>query len=287
VAQSPTHKFGQIIGEVLEAAIREPLGRVARKHRLFLDFKHPRAARGGRRKVAWRDHKGNTHDLDYVLEEGGSDEKVGRPRAFIEIAWRRYTKHPRNKAQEIQGAIAPLAETYACDRPFLGVVLAGVFTQGAITQLASQGFGVLYFPYSAVTRAFRAVGIDAVFEESSSDAEVRKKVDAYGSLSESQKATIARVLRSVCRRDIHAFLARLETSLNRRIRLIVVLPLHGSPHTSRTAADAIGFIRSYDRSPAAPKFVRFELSIRYTNGDEILANFEARSDAIAFLQRVT
>ena len=45
---------------------------------------------------------GNVHDLDYVFEQGGTEATIGQPKAFIEIAWRRYTKHSRNKAQEIQ-----------------------------------------------------------------------------------------------------------------------------------------------------------------------------------------
>ena len=105
MAQSPSHRFGQIIGEVLEAAIHDPLEEVCRKHGLYLDSKHSRLARNGLNKVVWKDSKGNTHDLDYVIERDGTEETIGAPKAFIEIAWRRYTKHSRNKAQEIQGAI--------------------------------------------------------------------------------------------------------------------------------------------------------------------------------------
>jgi hypothetical protein len=53
--------------------------------------------------------------------------------AFIETAWRRYTRHSRNKAQEIEGAIGPLAETFAHARPFLGAILAGQFIHEATT----------------------------------------------------------------------------------------------------------------------------------------------------------
>jgi hypothetical protein len=105
MAESPSHKFGQIIGELLEEVLRKPLMRIARRHGLYLDFKHPRKARGNKRKVCWTDHKGNKHDLDYVLEFGGSETVIGKPKAFIESAWRRYTKHSRNKAQEIQGSV--------------------------------------------------------------------------------------------------------------------------------------------------------------------------------------
>lgn len=165
MAQSPTHKFGQIIGDVLEAAVHIPLARMASRYGLYLDCKCPRAARGGNSKVRWNDYRGNRHDLDYVLESGGTDEQIGRPRAFIEVAYRRYTKHSRNKAQEMQGAIAPLVETYAHDHPFIGAVLAGVFTNGSLQQLRSHKFSVLYIPFQSIVKAFKAVGIDAYFDE--------------------------------------------------------------------------------------------------------------------------
>lgn len=178
MAESPTHRFGQIIGDVIEESVRQSLEQIADKHGMFLDFKHPRATRGGKNKVSWTDSKGNVHDLDYVLEAGGSDEVLGRPKAFVEIAYRRYTKHSRNKAQEIQGAIAPLAETYRDHHPFLGVVLAGVFTEGSLQQLRSHGFGVLYFPFESVVTAFGKVGIDVYFDEDSTDRSVAAKVRA-------------------------------------------------------------------------------------------------------------
>ena len=86
MAHSPAHRFGQIIGEVLEATIHGPLKDLCRRHGLYLDSKHPRAARKGLSKVAWKDLKGNTHDLDYVIEQGGTEETLGTPKAFIEIA---------------------------------------------------------------------------------------------------------------------------------------------------------------------------------------------------------
>jgi hypothetical protein len=86
MAQSPSHRFGQIIGDTLERALRPVLKAAAKDLGLYLDSKGERAARGRRRKVSWVDGKGNAHDLDYVLEDGGTDERIGSPRAFIEIA---------------------------------------------------------------------------------------------------------------------------------------------------------------------------------------------------------
>lgn len=81
-----------------------------------------------------------------MLERGGTESSIGIPIAFIESAWRRHTKHSRNKAQEIQSAIIPLFEKYKSSSPFMGVVLAGVYTEGALNQLKSSGFGVPTFP---------------------------------------------------------------------------------------------------------------------------------------------
>src|SRR4051812_16570820 len=122
MAEAPGHRLGQIIGETLEAALEPVLQEVADLHALYLDKKGIRPARRGK-KLTWTDSLGNSHDLDYVLERGGTEDEIGVPVAFIETAWRRYTKHSRNKAQEIQGAILPLLVTHSEAKPFPGAVL--------------------------------------------------------------------------------------------------------------------------------------------------------------------
>ena len=74
MATSPSHRWGQIIGqEFLEVAMYALLSKTAKKHNLYLDQKGQRTARPGK-KIAWRDMYGNTHDLDFVLEK---PEKTG------------------------------------------------------------------------------------------------------------------------------------------------------------------------------------------------------------------
>jgi hypothetical protein len=111
MAEAAGHRFGQLIGEYCEKAVEPLLKEFADRHGLFLDKAGDRPARSGK-KVKWIDSYGNSHNLDYVLERGGTPEKVGTPVAFIESAWRRYTKHSRNKAQEIQGAILPIRDKH-------------------------------------------------------------------------------------------------------------------------------------------------------------------------------
>jgi hypothetical protein len=286
MAQSPSHRFGQIIGEVLETAIREPLEQLCLRRGYYLDSKHPRAARSGLSKVAWSDHKDNSHDLDYVVEAEGSDEAVGIPKAFIEIAWRRYTKHSRNKAQEIQGAILPLAEKYHDSHPFLGIILAGEFTRNSINQLRSHGFRVLYFPYGSVIAAFAAAGIDAAYDEATADRDLAKKVAKFAKLTEQKRRRIAGFLRQRHADDLTKFFAEMDICLSRTLVRILILPLHGRSYEVSNLQAAIAFLKSHRQSIPSNDFVRYEICARYSNGDEIRGQFQSKADAIEFVQRM-
>lgn len=154
MANSPSHRFGQIIGDLLEEIMLPQFQSFCIKRGLYLDKKGVRGKARNGKKVSWLDKYGNTHDLDFVIEKGGTADVIGRPLAFIEAAWRRYTKHSRNKAQEIQGAILPIAEKHYWDKPFLGAILAGVFTDGSLKQMKRSGFEVALFPYESIVLAF-------------------------------------------------------------------------------------------------------------------------------------
>jgi hypothetical protein len=284
MATSPTHRFGQIIGDVLEAALKRPLIEVAKRQGLYLDCKCPRAVRQGNSRVGWLDYKGNRHDLDYVLEAGGSDEVQGRPKAFIEIAYRRYTKHSRNKAQEIQGALAPLFTTYAHDHPFIGVVLAGEFTEGSLNQLRSHGFGVLYMPFESIVQAFKAVKIAAYFDEKSSAAEVLRKVNAWDRLPASATELVGTALRKIEHAAFAQFITELEKCLTRKIVAVLVLALHGQSQELANVQSAIKFIEQFDETKSTGNFARYEVNIRYTNSDEVRGSFVMKSETLKFLR---
>lgn len=147
MAKAPGHKFGQVLGNLLEEVVlyeilKPRLQEFARAKNYYLDWQKDRPAREGK-KVTWGDKYGNKHDLDFVIEAGGTDTEIGKPIAFIEAAWRRYTKHSKNKAQEIQGALLPIIELHHLSAPFFGVVLAGEFTEPAIEQLKNNRFAVI------------------------------------------------------------------------------------------------------------------------------------------------
>lgn len=285
MANSPAHKLGQIIGEELESAIREPLKAIAKEYNLYLDYEHARPARRGKKKVTWADSYGNTHDLDYVLEKGGSEDIKGCPKAFIEIAWRRYTKHSKNKAQEIQCAVSPLAEAHHKHHPFLGIVLAGDFTDNSLEQLRSHGFSLVYCPYKTIKQAFATQKMDISWEENTSRNELQKRVKSANQLTSDQREKIARKIRSLHSDQFDQFFKALRCCLDRRIECIFILILSGTSHKFDCVADAISFVTQHnDQSTSMSDFIRYELNIRYTNADEIRAKFQKKDEAIKYLR---
>lgn len=283
MAKSPSHRFGQIIGDTLEAGVEPLLKRFADKYKLYLDKKGKRICRPGA-KLAWTDLYKNTHDLDFVLERGGTDTSQGKPAAFIETAWRRYTKHSRNKAQEIQGAILPLLETYRNDAPFAGAILAGVFTDGALTQLRSLGFALVYITFEDVIAAFEQVGIDAFFDEKTKDKDFAKKVRAWDELTTTQRNAVSAALIEFNSPQVASFLERLKHAVERSVARIRITPLHGSAVEWVSVESAIEFIVRYDETSAFHSLAKYEVEILYSNDDRIIGVFSGKNDAVHFLQ---
>ncbi len=284
MAKSPAHKFGQLIGNLLEELIEPLLTDFAGSRGLYLDYQNnSRAARKGK-KVTWQDHYGNIHDLDYVLERDGTDDAMGTPVAFIEVAWRRYTKHSRNKAQEIQGAIRPLAERYQWSNPFLGAILAGVFTEGSLEQLRSLGFHVLYFPYETIVAAFASKNIDVAFDESTPDTAFRKCVRQIEKASSKTMQKVKDHLVMSNKADIDIFVASLGERLERMVERVVVIPLYGRSNEFATIDDALRFLDRHAVYEGCGDFRKYEILISFTNGDRVEGSFKDKTKVRDFLQ---
>jgi len=281
MAESLSHKFGQIIGELLELAIEPHLQKFAKKNKLFLDKKGTRIARSGK-KVTWTDSKQNKHDLDFVLERGGTENKIGIPVAFIESAWRRYTKHSRNKAQEIQSAIIPLSIKYNGSSPFIGVLLAGEFTTGSLNQLKSLGFCVLYFPYETVIKAFHKFGINASSDEGTPENEFRNKINSWTKLP--NKIDVVKELLKLNKKNVDAFFVSLTESVSRFVEQVIIVPLHGQESSVTNINEAIVFIKKYTEDKPKQPLIKYEIIIKYNNTDKIEASFIDKKDAIKFLE---
>lgn len=284
MAESFSHKWGQIIGNLIQEFIRDTLQQVADEHGFYLDYQKKRKARISK-KVSWQDRYGNYHDLDYVMERAGTEDTLGLPVAFIETAWRRYTKHSRNKVQEIEGALIPLADTYSHLNPFLGAILAGVFTQGALGQLESKGFKILYLEYDNIVKSFSSVGINASFNESTPEVEFQNKIAQWDKLPMENITTIKNQLLSLEKVKINNFIDTLQHSFSRLIQQVNIIVLHGLSQQVATIQNAIEYIHNYldTQSTSAPA-LKYEIDIRYNNGDVIHAIFQNKTEALKFLR---
>lgn len=287
MAESPAHKFGQVIGGLLESVVMPPLEQFCEKQGLYLDHQRKvRPARHGR-KVSWGDSYGNFHDLDFVIERNGSDYEIGQPVAFIEAAWRRYTKHSRNKAQEIQGAILPLAEKYRWNNPFLGAVLAGEFTHGSLEQLRSQGFQVLYFPYETLVASFASEGIDIRFNETTPDDEFRRSAEEIVNTPNDAMQRIKEYLIRENSVEIARFFAALDARLGRSIHRIVVIPLYGRANEFATIEEALTFLDAHAIYEGSGEFRKYEILVEFSNGDKVDAFFNTKQKVHEFLSFVS
>jgi hypothetical protein len=283
MAQAPGHRLGQIIVEWFELALEPEFAEFCAVHGLYLDGKRPRRARPGV-KVTWLDDLGNKHDLDYVIERGGTEDEIGIPAAFIETAWRRYTKQSKNKAQELEAAVLPVVAKWSHVKPFAGVMLAGEFSSTALEQLCSNGFTVQHIHYQTVVDVFASFDIDIYSREGTPDADLQLKVDRLEALSEGEKKSIGARLRDVASAEINALMEALSSAILRRIVSVSILPLHGSETVVSTVKSAIELLVGYVPPQTPGALIRFEVVVRYDNGDRIVADFANAADAIGFLE---
>jgi hypothetical protein len=287
MADSPAHKFGQLIGDLLEEIITSQLQIFCDARGFYLDKKGVRGSARIGKKVTWKDKFGNNHDLDFVIEKDGTTHQRGRPLAFIEVAWRRYTKHSRNKAQEIQGAILPIAEKHSWDKPFLGTVLAGKFTDGSLTQMQSSGFEVMYFPYETFVKAFAAVGIDTEFDETTSDLIFQNAIKQIKTLNGIQREKLKKHLIYQNSDLLNSFFSSLKNVLDRQIDKIILIPLHGKENQFQEVQKALRFIQNYNAQIITDGvFRKFEIIVWYNNGSKIDAQFTNKNEMITFLNYV-
>ncbi|MEI2565389.1 hypothetical protein V7T16_17015 [Vibrio metoecus] len=288
MADAKAHKLGQMIGEFIEKYFEEQLLSICNDRNLYLDVvgKVRRARKG--KKVKWIDVYGSYHDLDFVIERNGTEDSLGIPAALIECAWRRYTKHSKNKAQEIQGAVLPIAEKYKHHKPFLGAVIAGVFTAPSIEQLNACGFETLYIEYQSIVEAFRMLNIDVSFEENTPDDEAALKIQAIQQLTHEQYRQIFNKIMELSSEKVAHFKSSLIASLDRQVSRIIIAPLYGVSSSFDTVDDALLYIDSFNANliPHDVSFEKLYIALEYSNTDKITGEFSSKEKAKQFLENI-
>jgi len=286
MATSPSHKLGELIGGFFEFSIVQYLKPIVSEKGFYLDYRHPRPARRNQREVIGIDGQGNKHKLDIVVEKGGSETKIGVPKAYIEMAWRRYKKHSKNKVQEIAGAIIPLVQTHAKEIPFYAAVLAGEFTDNAIIQLRSQGFFVLYFTYPEICSLFDTVGVSIRWEEDTNEEILEKIVNDLNFVFSDDNDIIKLQKRFYCmyKQHLECLAEALCNSLDTVVTEVIVIPIHGAPQICESIKTAVNFIIRYSEKTVAP-ILRYEIIVKYNNGEEYTMRCSNKRKAIQFLNQ--
>lgn len=282
-ASSPGHKLGQMIGQFFEEFFYQDLEDLSLRLGLYFDKKGPRpGVRGKKTKLTWFDARGNAHDMDCVLERKGSNTERGSPAAFIEIAWRRYTKHSRNKTGEIEGALIHLRETYpSCH--FFAAILGGEYTEGGKQQLESHGITVLHIPFDVIVSAFKVRGGVLSYDERAAANIKQATIEKWQSLSKKDIAAITKRFREIIGPDYSKFLTKLETTLTRGIHSVRLLPLYGHEIVCSSIEEAMALLSTYSSSDVTLELLKFEVRLEYTNGDKIEGQFHTKDEALRFL----
>lgn len=290
MAESSSHKFGQELGKLIEDIVlndilKPRLEQFVQSKNYYLDWQRTRPARTGK-KVTWKDKYENKHDLDFVIEVDGNDCQLGTPVAFIECAWRRYTKHSKNKAQEIQAAILPIIELHNLSAPFYGAVLAGEFTKPALDQLRNNGFAIIYIPYQDVVAAFKEINFDIAFDETTLDKAYTTASKQLAALVSSDRKKLGEALIRVSKQEVDRFMDTLRKSLERSIVKIIIIPLFGIRYEFKSIDDAVIELNTLDIEHPSGEFERFEVIVDYNNNDTIRATFQNKNLLADFLRKL-
>lgn len=281
MADSPSHKLGEYIGDFFEDSIVKYLSAQIPKD-YYLDYRHERIARNGGKEVIGIDKDGNKHKLDIVIERNGSEREKGIIKAFIEMAWRRYKKHSKNKVQEISGAIIPLINTYAREMPFYAAILSGEFTENSIKQLESQGFYVLYFTYDEMCTVFESINVSIHWGEKTSEDYLQGIIDQMPEKNSSNYVALQTAFLNQQHEKLQGLTDALLTSLNQKVTEIVVSPLHGTQNILYSINDALTYINAYDENNTVP-ILRYEITVKYNTGVEYTMKCPDKKMAIQFL----
>lgn len=286
MAKSPSHALGQIIGFAMEKAVYDILKDISCDYSLYLDKQGPRNTRKGLKKVTWTDNENNNHDLDFVLEKYGDNDKKGFPIAFIECAWRRYTKHSVNKAGEICNALVPLRETYKDYSPFLGVIVAGEWTRGGLNNMTQKGINVVHITTNIIVEAFKSVNIDVFFDEETDNEKMNMEVQKFNKLSDKKKEYISSKLIELSFESFKDFKHKMVNCFCKKIVRVMIIPLYGEEKKTFDIKSAIQYIENIGYESFWCKTMKkIEIQLEYSNGDTTKGVFSNKINALDYLSK--
>jgi len=181
-----------------------------------------------------------------------------------------------------------LRRTYHFNRPFLGAIVAGEWTDGALTQLESQGIRYLLIPSQMVVDAFATIGVDAKFGEGTPDALIQTEVENWENASPLKQLSVVKALAKSTKPIFDEYLNALQKHLDRSVVSVQVINLYGTISTVSTVEEAITKLEQSqkeisDLSPS--KLLRIEVKVVYSDQDEVEGKFGTVAEAVLWLEQ--
>lgn len=137
--------------------------------------------------------------------------------------------------------------------------------------------------FANVVTSFEKYGVNLFFDENTSEAKLAQIVRKFNSC---RKMDLIRQDFIESNQDIiKGFMDSLEASLRRRIKSILILPLHGKGVTFTNLRHAIKYIKSYNNIPVDAPLDRFGICIDFNDGSCIQCEFKDKDMAMNFLHR--
>lgn len=278
---SAGHKLGQLIGDWHEEYFVLPLiQKVGKALDLYVDSRFvQRSVRQG--KILWKDLDGNSVDYDYVLEIGGTGDKVGIPVGFIECFWRRGSRHSKDKARDDSGKLMPMRETYPTAR-FLGIVSAGDFTKPARELVRSREIDLFYIPKDKIVSAFNQCNLVMDYPDKLPESEKAELAEKFEKdFSKKKKGEVQKALKKlVGKATISTYVDRVRATLSALPQEIRLILRHDSvPITFKSVSDATAFFDSPKFEMTEPE-EKYLYQVTYSDGSE----FEKMVDSIEELK---
>jgi len=285
---SAGHKLGQLVGDWFEQFFVLPLlQRVADRLGLYLDHRYrQREARAGE-KIIWRDVEGNQVDYDFVIELGGSDEKLGIPVAFFECFWRRGKRHSKDKARDDTGKLLPMRDVYPIAR-FLGIVAGGDFTAPARLLVQNRPIDLFYIPKAKIVSAFDNHGLRMEYPDRLDELEKAKLAEAFQQrlTPETRRRVAVELASLVGEVSLNSFVDRVRAALGALPQEIRIISQRQSkPEVFETISAATEFLLNpnFDFSEPAENYV---YEITYTDATEFERALSTVEDVTALHREI-
>ena len=137
-----------------------------------------------------------------------------------------------------------------------------------------------------IIKAFAGISVVAKFDEDTSDEELKNRVEKIQELSKARRNTVVNNLISLNQKQVDSFLYTLEKHVTRHVDWVRILPLYGNSVEYASVEEAISFVQDYHEAEQNVPLIKYEIEVRYSNGDRVSGQFHEKQAAMSYFNRL-